>query len=145
MEITVHATTNATTWMILATDGTGYVNKATLLAAGKIPFPGTQSVPQNTSVAPAGSTPVYPTAIEMSSLNGTGAGSGFFFNINPPDGFSALASDSVRDGVSDFNYASGQKEVAPGLNPPLGHWNYIEEVWLRKTVGADTPIFRAIY
>ena len=132
-ETTVHVTTNAITWGIVAKDGTLYATRALLAAASKMAWP---------DLDPG----VQPTSVEISSENGSGAaGSPFYFARNQGADFEALSTGAARDNVADLNYGAGQKEILAGVNPSRGHFQTTFNIWVRKTTGADEVIIKAIY
>ena len=132
MEGVVHVTTNATTWGVVAEDGTLYTTLALLAAAGKSAWPNLTDGE-------------HPESIELSCENGSGAaGAAFYFARNKGAAFSSLANEGLRDNQGDLLYGSGQKESIPGVNFRLGTFVPTYNIWVRKTTGGDEVILKAV-
>lgn len=131
MEIITHVVTSSTSWGIVSDQGNLY-SSLSAIPAGQYAWPNL-------------SDGIQPAAVEISCENGSGAaGSPFYFARNQGIAFSGLASDNARDLVADLNYASGQKEVLPGVNPRLGEYVPTANFWVRKTAAGDEIILKAI-
>lgn len=127
MEKIVHCTTNTTSWCVVAEDGSLYTTIANLLAANKKAFPNLIKGQNLVS-------------LEVSCENGSGAaGSAFYFARNKLD--AALPTDNT----ADLNFASGQKEILPGVNPRIGQYERTYNVWVRKLAGTDEVILVGRY
>lgn len=112
----LHAITAATTWQMLATDGTGYATYAALQAAARTPWPG---------LDPGADLQI----LNARSENAAGAdGSSFYIRFNT----------TVAPIDDEAELVSGSGQVLPIPGP-------IRTVWIRKLTGADEVILAGRY
>lgn len=132
-EVVRHVTTNATTWGIVASDGTLYTTVALMKAAGKQAFP-------HGVIGPA----MQLEHLTLRSTDNSNADGSQFYYALPDDwaAFEALANDGARDDVANFCSGSGQTRTEPGFNGVSKR--QITCVYLRKTVGTDEIVVQGI-
>lgn len=117
--VRAQCSTNSTGWLLVATDGVGYADYASLLAAGKTPFPGSPSD------FPTG----IPNMIARTAASGGTTDGGSMAIIT-----NTLATPGAED---DLVSASGQT------------LSYTDEaikcVWVKKTTGTDIAILTGFF
>lgn len=103
----------STAWVLVGTSGTTYASVAACLAAGDQPYPRTNGT---TGLDPG----MKLQTLTLTSVNGNGAGSPFFFTKN---------SQTIPPTQGDFVNSSGMQIVLPG---------HISQLWIKLTASGDT-------
>lgn len=119
--VTVRFATSTTNWQVIASDGVGYDDLGTLVAADKVPFPGLDSGNHLDKLL-------------ISTDNGSGAqGAGVWYHVG---GDSAPAAGTFL--------ASGTAEV-PGVKMDGSSLSQIRNVWVKKVTGGNGVNLTGIY
>lgn len=122
----LHEAVSATTWAVIATDGTAHATLAAMATAGKKPWPGVELGNMSGVI------------LTLRSETGAGAdGSGFYYVVNQDDAkFGSLANDGLRDNLAALVSGSGQTRDIEGP---------IRNIWRRKLTGTDELILDLSY
>ena len=121
----LHEAVSATTWAVIATDGTAHATLAAMATAGKKPWPGVE-LGNMTGV-------ILTLRSEAAGVDG-GA---FYYAVNRDDAsFGSLANDGLRDNEAALVSGSGQTRDIEGP---------IRNIWRRKLTAGDELILDLAY
>lgn len=118
--ITAANTDNSTSWLIIAMDGTGYADLATLKAAGKTPFPYGNAT-----------TPGLDPGLFLQSLS--------VENVTDPTKSFAVAWNTAVAPTGD------SATLIPGNIPQFTFPGTVWNVWVEKSVGTNHLVFTGLY
>lgn len=116
--IRVQSQTSGTNWQILATDGVGYADYASLLAAGKTAFPG----------SPASFPMGVPRLIVESLASGN-----------------VTAGSLMQIATNTLISPASQDALIPSGDVLVYEDSDVKNVWIKKSVAGDVPILTGMF